>query len=399
MALLITASSTFLPGDPGYDELRRNPINPEMDPRPAMIVEAETADGARSAVVAASELGLPLAVQSTGHGTHVPADGGLLLRTSSMTGVHVDPVRRTAVVRAGTQWGEVVKAAARHGLAPLSGSGSTVGVVGYTLGGGLGWLARRYGLAADSVVRAEVVTADGRILDIGHDDHPELFWALRGGGAGFAVVTELEFELYPVTTVLAGTVTFTVTDLAAQLAEYRDWAADASPELSTAAVVTPERTLVIKALGEARVTGRLLAPLWRRLGASVTDDLRPMPYSRTAMGGTPARTMEAYTSLGDALVERLAATEDTTVEIRHWGGAIAEPGPDAGPAAHRDTAFTVVADRLLEGLPQGGAFLNFAADRERAGRSFTPANLQSLREIKRAYDPGDLFRLNLTPTW
>ena len=126
------------------------------------------------------------------------ADGGLLLKTTALTASTIDPERRVARVAAGTLWSDVIAAAAPHGLAPLSGSSQTVGVVGYTLGGGTGWLSRKYGYAADSVLRAAVVTADGELVTASADEHPDLFWALRGGGGNFGVVTELEFRLYPV---------------------------------------------------------------------------------------------------------------------------------------------------------------------------------------------------------
>ena len=157
------AGEVHLPGDDAYDA-QRQPLHPTIDPRPAMVVEASGAADVRAAVVAARDYDLPLAVQATGHGTHVPADGAILLRTSDMATVLVDPDRGVARVGAGAVWGDVVAAAAPFGLAPLSGSSPDVGVTGYTLGGGVGWLARRHGFAADSLLRAEVVTADGSIV-------------------------------------------------------------------------------------------------------------------------------------------------------------------------------------------------------------------------------------------
>lgn len=163
-------------------------------------------------------------VQATGHGTRVPADGGLLLKTSGMATVLVDPDRRIALVGPGARWADVLAAAGPFGLAPLSGSSPTVGVAGYTLGGGVGWLSRRYGFAADNVTRAEVVTADGRIVTARADRNADLFWALRGGGGNFGVVTRLEFRLYPVARVYAGTVTFPASRAADLLAWYGEWA-------------------------------------------------------------------------------------------------------------------------------------------------------------------------------
>jgi FAD/FMN-containing dehydrogenase len=167
-----------------------------------MVVEASRAADVRAAVVAAREHDLPLAVQATGHGTHAAPDGAILIRTTGMATVLVDPDRRVARVGPGAVWGDVLTAAAPFGLAPLSGSSPDVGVTGYTLGGGVGWLARKHGFAADSLLRAEVVTADGSIVTASADEHADLFWALRGGGGSFGVVTALEFRLH---TVVPGT--------------------------------------------------------------------------------------------------------------------------------------------------------------------------------------------------
>ncbi|WP_157253001.1 FAD-binding oxidoreductase [Nonomuraea typhae] len=388
--------TTYLPGQPGYDEHRAQPFNPALDARPALVARALTAHDVRMAVLEARERDLPLAVQSTGHGTHVPANGGLLLKTTDMSGVRVDPHRRVAKAGPGARWADVLAAAAPYGLAPLSGSSPTVGVTGYTLGGGLGWLARRYGFAADSVLAAQVVTADGRIVTADAEHHPELFWALRGGGGNFGVVTSLEFELHPVGQVCAGLLTFAVTDAAEQLAAYRDWAAGLPPELSTAAVLTPDRTLVIKAMGETGGTRELAAPLIRRLGPVLDGELRDIPYASAAMGGTPARTLELYDSLPDAVLEAAAAVGDAAVEVRHWGGALAERGPDDAPVSHRDTEFTVIVAKPVA-LPYatGRSFLNFLADPARAHRAFTPGNFERLRAVKRIWDPANLFRLNL----
>lgn len=174
-----------LPGQNAYDELRRS-LNPAVDARPALVAEAYGAADVRAALLAARAHGVPFAVQSTGHGTHAAGDGGVLVRTSPMVSVLVDPVRRTARVGPGARWSAVLAAAAPFGLAPLSGSAPSVGVTGYTLGGGLGWLARKHGFAADSVVRADVLLADGRHVTASAGSHPELFWALRGAAAGSA---------------------------------------------------------------------------------------------------------------------------------------------------------------------------------------------------------------------
>src|SRR3954454_768380 len=251
------------PGEAAYDALRR-PHAPALDPHPALVGEAYGAADVRAAVVAARDYGLPFAVQGTGHGTHVPCDGGVLVRTGAMATVLVDPDRRIAHVGAGARWADVLAAAAPFGLAPLSGSDPSVGVAGYTLGGGLGWLARRHGFAADSLRRAEVVTADGGLVTASATEHPDLFWALRGGGGGFGIVTAMELALFPVDRVYAGTVWFPFARAGETLARYRDWIADAPDELSTAALLTErdgERALALRVMhaGAPAEAERLLA--------------------------------------------------------------------------------------------------------------------------------------------
>jgi FAD/FMN-containing dehydrogenase len=283
----------YLPGDQGYEQARR-PLFDTIDPWPAMVVRADSAGDVAAAVRVAADEGLPLTVQATGHGTHVPCDGGVLVRTAAMDAVRVDPRARLARVGPGARWGQVIEVAARHGLAPLSGSSPDVGVAGFTLGGGVGWLARRYGFAADSVVRAEVVTADGRLVVAGAGRNGDLFWALRGGGGNFGVVTSLEFRLYPVRRVYAGAVYFPAGRAGDVLARYREWVRSAPDELSTAVLVrrlpdAPEipaavrgrRALVLKVLstgGPGRAE-RALRPLRGVAGPAVHDGLARVPFA------------------------------------------------------------------------------------------------------------------------
>ncbi|WP_205650508.1 FAD-binding oxidoreductase [Actinoplanes solisilvae] len=390
-------TTSFRPGDPGYDDYRK-PLNPELDPRPTLVVRAETTDDVRAAVRTAHEQSLPFAVQATGHGTHVAHDGALLLNTSAMTSVLVDPVRRVARVAPGTRWGDVLRAAAPFGLAPLSGSSPDVGVTGYTVGGGLGWLARAHGLACDSVLRAQVVTADGVLRTADADRHPDLFWALRGGGGSFGVVTGLEFRLYPIPAVLAGAVTFDRSRAADVLAFYRHWIDRIPDALSTAIVLTRDNTMTIKAMyaGDASDGRRLLSPLFTAAGPAVTDTMNVLPYADAAMGGTFARTFDQVTTLDDDLTAALAAEPDCTVEIRHWGGRIAT---DEGAAAHRDAPLSVILDRVptattaaaLTRRGHGSSFLNFLPDPSRTATAFTAANWSTLRSVKAAYDPANFF--------
>src|SRR3954471_20623584 len=342
------------PGDAAYDELRR-PLSPALDPRPALVVEAYGAADVRAAVVAAREYALPFAVQGTGHGTHVACDGGVLVRTGAMATVLVDPDRRTAHVGAGARWADVLAAAAPFGLAPLSGSDPSVGVAGYTLGGGLGWLARRRGLAADSLRRAQVVTADGGLVTASASEHPDLFWALRGGGGGFGVVTALEIDLHPVDRVYAGTAYFAIDRAGETLARYRDWIASAPDALSTGVLLTRldgERALALRVMhsGDAVDAERLLAPLRAAAGPALRDDLRVTRFADATMGGTAPRHLDLFESLPDGAIDvLLAAGEHATVGVRHWGGAIGSQ-PHAGPAGHRATALSAIVDAPGPGL-------------------------------------------------
>ncbi|MFC3500159.1 FAD-binding oxidoreductase [Micromonospora krabiensis] len=398
---LRTTGPVLLPGDPGYDD-HRKPLNPALDPRPAVVVRAADTSDVRQAVLAARRHALPLAVQATGHGTHVAHDGALLLHTGAMTAVLIDPDRRIARVGPGARWGDVLAAAAPFGLAALSGSSPDVGVTGYTLGGGLGWLARRHGLAADSVLRAQVVTADGTVTTASADRDADLFWALCGGGGSFGVVTALEFRLYPVSRVLAGAVTFGRERAAETIAFYRRWIERVPDALSTALLLTRDGSLVVKAMyaGDPDQGRALLAPLWAVAGPVVADGMRVVDYARAAMGGTFARTFDQVRTLDDDLVAALVAEPDATVEIRHWGGRIAR---DTGAAAHRDAPLSVIvdtvpSDRTAAALTRAGlgsSFLNFLSDPSRTASAFTVGNWAALRRIKATHDPENVFGAGL----
>jgi FAD binding domain/Berberine and berberine like len=413
--------AVHLPGDPGYNDARR-PLNPSLDPRPAIVAAATSSADIQVAVLAARESDLPVAVQATGHGLHTSYAGGLMIDTSPMSSVVVDPDRRLARVGPGATWGRVIAAAAPFGLAPLSGSAPSVGVTGFTLGGGVGWLSRRHGFAADSVVRAEVVTAAGRQISASADRHADLFWALRGGGGGFGVVTELEFRLHPVTQVYAGTTYFAPDRATEALTVYRDWAAEAPDEISTAmllarvpdadaipAALRGRRALALRMMhaGDPADAERLIEPLRAAAGPAWVEGFRAAPYGAVAMGGTAPRHLDLLERLSDETIDFLVeATSDeglgiSTIEIRHWGGAMAKPEADAGPVGHRGVPFSVIADStdpaLVETLrahATGGAFLNFLSDTTRTASAYAPADYRRLSEVRAAYDPDDVLRLN-----
>jgi FAD/FMN-containing dehydrogenase len=244
-----------------------------------------------------------------------------------------------------------------------------------------------------------VVTADGQVITAAPDRHPDLFWAVRGGGGNFGVVASLEFRLYPVSRVLTVEATFPIEAAADVLDRYRGWAAGAPDSASTAVLLRGDG-VVVKAMS-TDPTGRALRPLWR--GAARVDQ-RITGYAEAKMGGIPARYQDFFHHLTDSdIATILAAHEEngTTVEVRHWCGAIATAGPDAGPAGHRDAPFSVSLDNPGSHLPAGigAVFYNFLSDPSRVEDAFTTQNLRRLREIKRTYDPTNFFHVNhnITP--
>jgi FAD/FMN-containing dehydrogenase len=373
-----------------------------LDPnahRPEITVEALGAADVRAAVLTARERDLPLTVLGTGHGTFAPAGGGVLLRTAQMAGVHVDPERRVARVGAGARWEQVIAAAAPFGLAPPSGSHGSVGVAGFTLGGGVGWLSRKHGFAADNLLRADLVTADGRIVTATAEREPELFWALRGAGRNFGVVTALEIRLAPVASVYAGTASFPVERAGELLAAFRDLAPQLPDELTVTAVISPE-AVGVRAVSLDGVGLRALQPLLDAAGTPTSRSFTEMTYAETeSLGSTPPRQFELFDALPDDLITT-AIDARTEIEVRHWGGAIAEG--DA-PVGHRDVPFSMTiagASPALAARATGGSFLNFLHDTTATHRAYTAADRARLRELKRRYDPDNVLgrEHNIAPT-
>src|SRR5215469_12408682 len=271
----------FVPGDDGYDEARQA-WNLAVDEQPAVVVVAESAADVVQAVRFARSRGMRIAPQGTGHGSGPlePLQGAMLLRTLRMRGVRIDPAARTARAEAGAQWQDVTVPAGEYGLAALAGSSPNVGVTGYTLGGGIGWLARRYGLAANSVTAAEVVIPDGHLVRADAGREPDLFWAVRGGGGSVGVVTALEMRLYPVRELYAGVLFFPIERSAEVLHAWRAWTDTVPDEVTSVGRIlrfpplpeVPEAlrgqafALVEAAyLGDAGAAAELIQPL-RRLG-------------------------------------------------------------------------------------------------------------------------------------
>jgi FAD/FMN-containing dehydrogenase len=306
-----------------------------------------------------------------------------------MRSVLVDPERRTARVGPGATWAEVIDAAAPFGLAPVTGTNLTVGVTGFTFGGGHGFLARRFGLGADNLLRADLVTADGELITATPTRRSGLFWALGGAGGSFGVATSVEIRLHPVRTVFGGRATFDrglAPHLLQRFAEY------AMPdELNVSIVLTDDAVAVRGAYaGSADRAWGALAPLL--MDEPITDTFRTMPVAETAtIGGTRPAHFELLRDVPvDSILQTAASA--TEVEVKRWGGAIAR---GTTPAGHRHVPFSVTVDgpttAPLRSSVTGGTFLNWLHDPTRVHAAYTPADLGRLLELKRAYDPDNVF--------
>jgi FAD/FMN-containing dehydrogenase len=426
----------YAAGDDGYHAARL-PWQRKHDPYPALVVDATGPHDVIAAIRFAREQDIPFSVQTTGHGAVLPIDGGLLVKTSAMSSVEVDAGRRIARVGAGALWSDVIAAAAPHGLAPLSGTSAGVGVVGYTLGGGTGWLSRAFGYAADSVVSAHVVTADGELVTASAHQNPDLFWALRGGSGNFGVVTALEFRLHPVAGVYAGMAMFSPDRATDAFAAYREWALDEPDASNTALLLAqmpdvpqiPEpvrgrRVLTLRALhlGSADEAERLYAPLREAAGAPLMDGMRTTTFAdAAAMLPAPPPMVsdmrfELFHEVPDEAIAAVVEPRENVagIELRHWGGEMARPAEDAGPIGHRDVPFSIVVAGMTQDREQaqqieadleavaarlrphatGGSFLNFLGDADRTADAYTDADYRRLTEVKTAYDPDNVFHAN-----
>jgi FAD/FMN-containing dehydrogenase len=439
------AGQLSVPGQAGYDQARQA-WNLAVDERPDLVVVAESASDVVEAVRYARAHGMRIAPQGTGHGAAPlePLDGAMLLRTTPMRRVDIDPATRTARAEAGALWQDVIVPAADHGLAALAGGSPNVGVTGYTLGGGLGWLARRYGLAANSVTAAELVTPGGDLVraDAGHE--PDLLWAARGGG-GVGVVTALEMQLYPVRELYAGGLFFPVQRTAEVLYAWGDWTATAPDDVTSIAHLLrlpqlPELPEVLRGrafaiveaayLGDADSGAELIEPL-RRLGpeldtfamipASALGQVNLDPAEPVAAQGEGALLADFPAAAIDALVAVAgpdAETPPTSVEVRHLGGALARPAPGGGAQPSIDASYLFFAvgatptpdlagpvrahvRAVKDALAPWHArydYYDFEETPALAAAVLPPASFRRLREIKAAYDPDEVF-IAAHPVW
>jgi FAD/FMN-containing dehydrogenase len=438
------SGSVVRPGDPGYEEARQV-YNAMIDARPAAVVRcASTADVA-AVVRYATESGAPLAVRGGGHS--VPgfgtADGAVVADLSGLQSVVADDGARTASAGGGTTWGRFNDVTAAHGLATTGGIISTTGVGGLTLGGGIGYLSRGYGLSCDNLVSARVVTADGAVLTASDQEHPDLFWALRGGGGNFGVVTEFTYRLHPVGTVLGGPMFFELSDAVAVLSAFRDFIADAPREYGgfPAFQIAPPLPFVpADRVGEPFVAivscwtgsvaeGERVIDRFRQVARPVAEHVGPMPYAalNSAFDGLVPRGLQHYwkaafvTELTD---EAIAAhvehgsrvpVVNSTVHLYPINGAVHDVAADATAFGHRSASWAPViagmwpdpADNdantrwvreyhaAIAPHSEAGGYVNFASadDQSRVGDNYG-SNYGRLREVKRRYDPANVFHLN-----
>ena len=434
-----------VPGDAGYDEARA-PWNGRFDRHPAIIVRCNDAGDVAAAVDFARTQGLALGVKGGGHdfaGNSV-CEGGLAIDLSRMNSVQVDPVARIARVGAGATWGDVDRATQAFGLATPGATVSTVGVAGFTLGGGVGHLGRKHGLACDNVVAAQVVTADGRLVRAGEGENPELFWAIRGGGGNFGVVTAFEFRLHEAgPEVLAGQIVYRFEDAAAVLRHYRDFMASAPDEIQCWAFLLrlpplpvfpeelhgqPALDLVVCHAGAVADAWHDVLPL-RQFGRPILDAVEPQSYVALQQAFDPGmpKGQRWYSRahylrvLPDAAIATLLEHAErlpgpfTTAYLGAEGGAGGRIDRAATAFPHRDAAFSLhvfpgwtdpgddadimrwarEVHRAMAPHATGGIYVNMLAEDEadRVGAAYG-ANYERLARLKRLWDPQNLFRGN-----
>jgi FAD/FMN-containing dehydrogenase len=434
------SGTVIYPGDAGYDQARKV-HNTVFDRYPALIVRAAgSADVART-VVFARDAGLELSVRGgahsmAGHGTN---DGGVVLDLGAMKGLHIDPDRRMAWAQAGLTAGEYTAAAAAHGLATPFGDVGSVGIAGLTLGGGIGWLVRKHGMTIDALLSVDIVTADGHLINASEDEHQDLFWAVRGGGGNFGVVTRFQFKLYPVDTVLGGALFMPLTrDVLRSLVPI---AAAAPAELTTISFIMPappapfipaeavgQPTLAIMFVydGDPEAGQAAIAP-FRAVATPIADLAMPMPYpaiyeftKEASEPGNEIIRSAFLETLDDAAVDAIlaaiagASSPMSMFQIRVLGGAMAQVGDQATAFAHRSAPVMVAALAIFEDAAEApvhtawadgllaelrpnaiGVYSNFiGAESGRLGEAYPALTYQRLAQVKRRYDPTNLFHHN-----
>jgi FAD/FMN-containing dehydrogenase len=434
--------SVLAPGDDGWDEAR-TPWNVQFQQNPVLVVVPANSADVQAVVRFATANGLRVAPQGTGHGVGSLGDlsDAILVRMTELRDVEIDAEARQARAGAGVIWEEVVNPAAEHGLVALHGSSPDVGIAGYTLGGGMGWLARKHGLAANSVTAIEVVTADGEFHRVDHTHERDLFFALRGGGGNFGIVTAIEFKLFPMTEAFAGWMIWPWEEAGRVLAAWRDWTETTPDEITSVGRVfqfppvefIPEplrgRNLVVVEvayMGDEASGRELLAPLLdlepemstlATIPAAGLVRLHADPEGRTpAIGDGSLLTElpdEAIASFLDVAGPG-SGSPFISVELRQLGGALGRPAAGAGAASHLEGAFQLfsvglpftpemahtleahldVVDDAMAPWKSRHTYFNLAERPVDSASLYAGATHDRLREIRERFDPSELFRSN-----
>jgi FAD/FMN-containing dehydrogenase len=432
------SGSVLRPDDSGYDAARAV-YNGLIDRKPALIVRCRTTADVVAALALARRAGLEVSVRGGGHNVagRAVTDGGVMIDLAEMKGITVDPDGATATVEGGATWGELNEAAGAQGLAVTGGLISATGVAGYTLGGGLGWLMAKHGLAADNVLAIELVKADGEVLRVDDSSHADLFWALRGGGGNFGVATSFTFRVHPHATIVGGLIAHPIDAAPELLRFYREAVADASDDLSVFAglVHAPDGSgaklaaLVVFHTGDAPEAERDLEP-FKTWGSPLVVDVGPMPYPvmNTLLDAAyPAGSLNYWLSsfarglsdeLIDTAVERFSKVPSpmTAILFEHFHGAVTRVTPTETAVPHRTEGWNVLIpsvwtepadtdaniawtrETFAALRPQfaTGRWLNYLGDdqMEDAVRAAYGPNYDRLADVKRRYDPDNVFHLN-----
>lgn len=438
-ALAAELAGTLLrPGDAGYDEARRI-HNGLIDKRPALIARCQSEADVARAIGFAREVGLEISIRGGGHNVAGRActEGGLMIDLAEMRAVEVDPERRTARAQGGANWSELNAATAEHGLAVTGGAISTTGIAGLTLGGGLGWLMGLQGLAADNVMSVELVTADSKVLNVTAESEPDLFWALRGGGGNFGVATTFEFQLHEVAMVTGGLVAHPFAAAREMLRFYREFTRTVPDELTVFAglVHAPDGSgmklaaMVVCHAGTPEQAEKDLAPLLE-FGPPAMTDVGPMPYPvmNTLLDDAfPRGALNYWKSsflrdLDDGYIEAAIDAYSTVpspmsaILLEHFHGAVTRVPVAAAAVPHREEGFNLLIPAVwtdpaateenvawarstydsVRPYLADRRWLNYLDDDDSADavRAAYGPNYDRLVEVKRRYDPENVFRLN-----
>jgi len=444
--LLSNFSGDVITPDHAEYETARRVWNGMIDKRPALIVRCTSAADVKHALAYARAEGLPIAVRGGAHNVagNATVDDGIVIDLSRMKGIRIDAEKRLALAEPGLTWGEYDAATQAHGLATTGGLISTTGIAGFTLGGGIGWLMRRHGLTVDNLVAADLVTAEGETLRASESENKDLFWALRGGGGNFGIITRFEYRLHPVPQVIGGLTLYPAVRAGSMLRFFRELTDSAPDELTLlfAFLTAPPEPFVPEHLrmkpvvaivlcytGDLGEGERIVRPI-KSFGPPAVDLIGPMPYPALQSmldAGAPSGMQNYWKacylgSLSDAaldlLVEHCSRIRSplSQVHLHHMGGAVARVAKDATAFVHRDAAFLMnivgiwpdpaqnethirwareFADAMAPHTT-GGVYVNFLGNEgeERVRAAYSEEGYDRLVEVKTKFDPNNVFHLN-----